>query len=154
MYASRAIMIALFVLAPKTELVFYIFAAGTGFTWLATVPPTAGIVGKLFGTRYLATLFGLTLLTHQIGAFLGAWLGGVAVANEGSYLWVWYADIGLAALAAVVNLPIKEPDVYIVPKPPILKESVVFLLTEQILIVTMSPCLKNKCFFRQDERGG
>ena len=111
MYASRAIMIALFVLAPKTELVFYIFAAGTGFTWLATVPPTAGIVGKLFGTRYLATLFGLTLLTHQIGAFLGAWLGGVAVANEGSYLWVWYADIGLAALAAVVNLPIKEPDV-------------------------------------------
>ncbi len=107
-YGARALMIAAFVAAPKTELTFYIFAAGTGLTWLATVPPTAGIVGKLFGTRYLATLFGLTLLTHQVGGFLGAYLGGLAVANTGSYLWMWYADITLAALAAVVNLPIKE----------------------------------------------
>ena len=107
-YASRAVMIAIYLVSPKTELTFYVFAAAIGFTWLATVPPTAGIVGKLFGVSYLATLFGLTLFTHQIGAFLGAWLGGLAVAHEGSYLWVWYADIALALLAALVNLPIRE----------------------------------------------
>jgi MFS family permease len=108
MYASRAVMIGLYLLAPKTAMTFYIFAASLGFTWLATVPPTAGLVGKLFGTRYLATLFGLTLLTHQIGGFLGAWLGGLAMAHDGNYLWMWYADILLAALAALVNLPIRE----------------------------------------------
>lgn len=108
MYGSRAVMIGLYLLAPKTALTFYIFAMALGFTWLATVPPTAGLVGKLFGTRYLATLFGLTLLTHQIGGFLGAWLGGISMAHDGNYLWMWYADIGLAALAALVNLPIRE----------------------------------------------
>lgn len=108
MYGSRAVMIGLYLLAPKTELTFYIFAMALGFTWLATVPPTAGLVGKLFGTRYLATLFGLTLLSHQIGGFLGAWLGGISMAHGGNYLWMWYADIGLAALAALVNLPIRE----------------------------------------------
>ena len=69
-YASRALMIIIYLLSPKTELTFYIFSIAIGFTWLATVPPTAGIVGKLFGTKYLATLFGLTLLSHQIGGFL------------------------------------------------------------------------------------
>ena len=69
MYGSRAVLIALYLIAPKTELTFYIFAIGLGATWLATVPPTASIVGKLFGVRYLSTLFGLTLLSHQIGAF-------------------------------------------------------------------------------------
>ena len=108
LYAFRAIMIAAYLFSPKTELTFYIFAITTGFTWLATVPPTAGIVGKLFGTRYLATLFGLTLLTHQVGGFLGAWLGGLAIQNTGNLLWVWYIDIALAAMAAVVNLPIRE----------------------------------------------
>ena len=111
MYGSRAVMIGMYLLAPKTPLTFYIFAAALGFTWLATVPPTAGIVGKLFGTRYLATLFGLTLLTHQIGGFLGAWLGGLAMAHDGNYMWMWYADIVLAVAAAVVNLPIREPKV-------------------------------------------
>ena len=108
MYGSRAVMIAIYLLAPKTVLTFYIFAAFLGFTWLATVPPTAGLVGKLFGTKYLATLFGLTLFTHQIGGFLGAWLGGIAMAHDGNFLWMWYVDIILAALAALVNLPIRE----------------------------------------------
>lgn len=108
MYGSRAVMIGLYLLAPKTPLTFYVFAAFIGFTWLATVPPTAGLVGKLFGTRYLATLFGLTLLTHQIGGFLGAWLGGLAMAHDGNYQWMWYADILLASAAALVNLPIQE----------------------------------------------
>jgi MFS family permease len=108
MYASRAVLIAVYLLAPKTALTFYLFAAGLGLTWLATVPPTAGIVGKLFGTRYLSTLFGLTLLTHQIGAFFGAYLGGIAITQTGSYTWMWYADIALALIAAICNLPIRE----------------------------------------------
>ena len=84
-------------------------------TWLATVPPTAGIVGKLFGTRYLGTLFGLTLLSHQIGGFFGAWLGGLAMDANGNYQWMWYADIALALLAALSNLPIKEAKVIRTP---------------------------------------
>ncbi len=108
MYASRSLLILLYLMAPKTPTTFYVFAASLGFTWLATVPPTAGLVGKLFGTRYLGTLFGLTLLSHQIGGFLGAWLGGLAFARNGSYQWMWYADIVLAAAAALVNLPIRE----------------------------------------------
>ncbi len=108
MYSSRTLLILIYLAAPKTALTFYLFAAGLGLTWLATVPPTAAIVGKLFGTRYLATLFGLTLLSHQTGAFLGAWLGGLAVVNLGDYTLMWYLDAGLAALAALVNLPIRE----------------------------------------------
>jgi len=111
MYLSRTVLILIYLAAPKTEMTFYIFAIGLGLTWLATVPPTAGVVGKLFGTRYLATLFGLTLLSHQIGAFFGAYLGGIAVDRTGSYLWMWYADALLALAAAFVNLPIKEPRV-------------------------------------------
>jgi predicted MFS family arabinose efflux permease len=107
-YASRAAIVAIYLVMPKTALNVYLFAGALGFTWLATVPPTSGLVGKLFGTRYLATLFGLTLLSHQIGGFLGAWLGGIALAQTGNYEWIWYADITLALLAAVVNLPIRE----------------------------------------------
>jgi predicted MFS family arabinose efflux permease len=108
MYASRVLLIGLYLLMPHTELTFYIFAAGLGFTWLATVPPTAAIVGKLFGVRYLGTLFGLTLLSHQIGGFLGAYLGGLAIVQFGDYGWMWYADMTLAAIAAILNLPIRE----------------------------------------------
>lgn len=108
MYASRVVAIVLYMAAPKEPLTFYIFAAALGMTWLATVPPTAGLTGKLFGARYLGTLFGLTLLSHQIGGFLGAWLGGVAVVQTGSYEWMWWADAALALAAAFVNLPIRE----------------------------------------------
>ncbi|WP_225589497.1 MFS transporter [Pseudoxanthomonas sp. PXM01] len=115
MYASRAVMIALYLMAPPTPLTFYIFAAALGFTWLATVPPTAGLVGKLFGPRYLGTLFGLTLLSHQIGGFFGAWLGGLALERSGDYTWMWYLDMGLALIAAVANLPIRERSPKAVP---------------------------------------
>ncbi|MEZ5606246.1 MAG: MFS transporter [Burkholderiaceae bacterium] len=108
MYASRAALIGWYLLMPSEPWVFYVFAIGLGLTWLATVPPTAGIIGKLFGVRYLGTLFGLTLLSHQIGGFLGAWLGGLAVTRLGNYDWMWGADIALALLAAVINLPIRE----------------------------------------------
>jgi MFS family permease len=116
MYASRTALILMYLAAPKTEITFYLFAIGLGFTWLATVPPTAAVVGKLFGTRYLATLFGLTLLSHQTGGFFGAWLGGIAITQQGNYLWMWYADALLAAGAALVNLPIREAPV--APKVP------------------------------------
>ncbi len=108
MYLSRAVIVLLYMAAPKTALTFYVFAAALGLTWLSTVPPTAGIVGKLFGVRYLATLFGLTLLSHQIGGFFGAWLGGVAMARFGNYDWMWIADAVLAVFAALVHLPIRE----------------------------------------------
>lgn len=108
MYASRVVLIGGYLLLPSSALTFYVFAAGLGFTWLATVPPTAALVSKLFGVRYLGTLFGLTLLSHQIGGFLGAWLGGLAVVEFGNYSWMWYADMALAAMAAVINLPIRE----------------------------------------------
>ena len=111
MYGSRAVLIALYLVAPKTEWTFYAFAVGLGLTWLATVPPTAALVGKLFGIRYLATLFGLTLLSHQIGGFLGAYLGGLVFEANNDYQWMWWADIGLSALAALINLPIKEAPV-------------------------------------------
>jgi len=110
-YGSRAVIIVAYLLAPKTALTFYLFAGMLGFTWLATVPPTAGLVGKLFGMRYLATLFGLTLLSHQIGGFFGAWLGGLSFVHFGDYTWMWYADIALAVAAALVNLPIREQPV-------------------------------------------
>jgi MFS family permease len=108
MYASRAVLIVWFLAMPKTDWTFYLFSVGLGLTWLATVPPTAALVGKLFGIRYMGTLFGLTLLTHQIGGFLGAWLGGLAITERGDYSWMWYADIALAVAAAVLHLPIRE----------------------------------------------
>ncbi len=108
LYASRALMIGLYLVAPPTATTFYVFSAALGFTWLATVPPTAGLVGKLFGPRYLGTLFGLTLLSHQVGGFFGAWLGGVVLSGHGNYMLMWYLDIGLALIAALVHLPIRE----------------------------------------------
>jgi predicted MFS family arabinose efflux permease len=116
MYGSRALLIGWYLLAPKTAVTFYVFAVGLGLTWLATVPPTAAIVGKLFGIRYLSTLFGLTLLSHQIGGFLGAYLGGLVFVHSGDYQWMWYADIALAVVAALVNLPIREARVTLVPR--------------------------------------
>ncbi|WP_296251815.1 MFS transporter [uncultured Stenotrophomonas sp.] len=111
MYLSRAVLIAVYLASPPTPMTFYVFAAALGFTWLATVPPTAGLVGKLFGPRHMGTLFGLTLFSHQIGAFFGAWLGGVALEYGGDYSWMWYADMALAAAAALINLPIREAPV-------------------------------------------
>jgi MFS family permease len=111
MYGSRAVIILIYLAAPKTALTFYVFAAALGATWLATVPPTAGLVAKLFGVRYLATLFGLTLLSHQVGGFFGAWLGGLSFVRFGNYNWMWYVDIALALAAALVNLPIREAPV-------------------------------------------
>jgi MFS family permease len=117
MYAARALAVLAYMAAPKDAWTFYVFAAVLGATWLATVPPTAGITAKLFGTRYLATLFGLTLLSHQVGGFFGAWLGGLAVTRTGTYVWMWWADAVLALAAALVNLPIREAPPKLVAAP-------------------------------------
>ncbi len=108
LYGSRVLLIAGYMIMPRTEMMFYLFAAGLGLTWLATVPPTVALVGKFFGTRYLATLFGLTLLSHQVGGFLGAYLGGKAITLFNDYGWMWYGDLVLATLAVLVHILIKE----------------------------------------------
>jgi MFS family permease len=107
-YAARAAAVVVFLLAPKTGPVMLIFAAVMGLTFLSTVPPTAGLVAKFFGTANMATLFGIVMLTHQIGGFLGAWLGGKVFEATGNYNWVWYIDIVLAVGAALIHLPIRE----------------------------------------------
>jgi predicted MFS family arabinose efflux permease len=107
-YASRVLLIGLYLAVPKTEPVFYVFAVLFGLSWVATVPPTSGLVAKLFGIGLIATLVGLVSLTHQIGAFLSAWLGGIAMQRSGSLLPVWYIDMVLAAFAALICLFIDE----------------------------------------------
>ncbi|MEO7339096.1 MAG: MFS transporter [Caldimonas sp.] len=107
-YAARAVAVLLFLLSPKTEAVVLVFAAVIGLTYLSTVPPTAGLVAKMFGPAHMAMLFGVVMLTHQLGGFLGAYFGGKAFEWTGSYDWMWYADIVLAVGAALVNLPIRE----------------------------------------------
>ena len=107
-YFARALIILVFFLSPKVPIVFFVFAAAIGFTYLSTVPPTIGLVAKLHGARYMATLFGIVMLSHQIGGFLGAWLGGKAFEATGSYDWMWWADIALCLGAAAVHLPIRE----------------------------------------------
>src|SRR3954471_23331076 len=107
-YFGRAAMILIFFFAPKTTLTFLVFAAGIGFSYLSTVPPTVGLVVKFYGVRYMATLFGVVMLSHQVGGFLGAWLGGKAFEASGSYDWMWWADAALCVLAALLHLPIRE----------------------------------------------
>ena len=107
-YFARAIAIALFVFLPVTELSAYLFAAALGLLWLSTVPPTAGLVSLFFGARYLGMLYGIAFLSHQIGAFVGVWLGGLAYDQTGSYAIVWYLGILLGLASAAIHLPIRE----------------------------------------------
>lgn len=101
-------MIVVFLLAPKTEAVVMIFAAAIGVLWLGTVPLTSGLVAQIFGVQYLSMLFGIAFFSHQIGSFLGVWLGGWVFDSTGSYDAIWIASIALGLLAALVNLPIIE----------------------------------------------
>ena len=107
-YGARALIVIVFLLSPKDSLSFIIFSAALGFTYLSTVPPTAALVGKMFGPEFMATLFGFTLFSHQIGGFLGAYLGGYFFTLSGNYTFVWILDALLAVFAALVHLPIKE----------------------------------------------
>ncbi len=108
LYAARGVAIAAFVLLPPSAWTAYAFAAWMGFLWLGTVPLTSGLVAQIFGTRYLGTLFGIAFLSHQVGAFLGVWLGGRLYDATGSYDLVWWLAVALAAVAALLHLPIDE----------------------------------------------
>ena len=107
-YATRALAVIIFLLAPKNGVTVLVFAAVMGLTFLSTVPPTAGLVAKFFGVANMATLFGIVMLTHQVGGFLGVFLGGRIFEATGNYDWVWYIDIVLAVAAALIHLPIEE----------------------------------------------
>ena len=107
-YALRAVVILAFLLAPMTPWTAYAFAAGIGLLWLGTVPLTSALVGQIFGPRHLGMLFGLVFFSHQVGSFLGVWLGGKLFDMTGSYDVVWWIAILLGVLAAALHLPIDE----------------------------------------------
>ena len=107
-YSLRALGVVAFIALPKSELVLFGFALWMGLTYMATLPPTTGLIAQLFGARNVATLFGVTTLVHQVGSFLGAWLGGVEVQLTGGYAFVWWIDAALALGAAAAHLPIRE----------------------------------------------
>ncbi|MBP5857942.1 MFS transporter [Marivibrio halodurans] len=107
-YFVRAIAITALLLLPKTEVTILVFAGVMGLLWLSTVPLTTGIVAQVFGMRYMATLFGIVFLSHQIGSFLGVWLGGYLYDTMGTYDPVWWAGVVLGLMAAVIHLPIDE----------------------------------------------
>jgi len=110
-YILRAVVIAAFILAPLTPWSVYLFAATMGFLWLSTVPLTNGVVASIFGVRYLSMLGGFVFFSHQIGSFLGAWLGGRLYDSTGSYDIVWWIAVALGIAAAIINLPIREQPV-------------------------------------------
>jgi predicted MFS family arabinose efflux permease len=107
-YTLRAAAIAALLLADKSASAIYLFAAVMGILWLSTVPLTSGIVAQVFGLRFMATLFGIVFLSHQIGSFLGVWLGGYLYDRTGSYDIVWWTGVVLSVAAALIHLPINE----------------------------------------------
>src|SRR3954453_1825543 len=107
-YFLRAVAFAAFVLAPMSPASAMIFGSVMGILWLSTVPLTSALVGLMFGTRFMATLFGFVFFSHQVGAFIGVWLGGYLYERTGSYDVVWWLAVGLGIFAALVNLPIRE----------------------------------------------
>ncbi|MDP6947413.1 MAG: MFS transporter [Arenicellales bacterium] len=107
-YLLRALVLLALLLVTKTEYTMYVFAGAIGMLWLATIPLTTGIVAQIFGIRYLATLFGVVFLSHQIGSFTGVWMGGWIHDHTGSYDLMWQAGIVLGLVAAVIHLPINE----------------------------------------------
>ena len=107
-YFTRAVAIGLFLLFPVTEVSAYVFSAAIGLLWLSTVPPTAGLVSTFFGPRYMGLLYGIAFLSHQLGSFVGVWLGGAAYDMTGSYALVWYLGILLGLASAAIHLPIRE----------------------------------------------
>ncbi len=107
-YFGRAVVIAGLLMAPVSEITIYVFAFTMGFFWLSTVPLTTAIVGQIFGLKFMATLFGVVFFSHQVGSFLGVWLGGVLYDRTGSYDMMWYAGIFFGVFAAIVHMPIDE----------------------------------------------
>jgi predicted MFS family arabinose efflux permease len=108
LYAARGVVMIAFLVAPLTPVSALLFAAAMGFLWLGTVPLTSGLVGQIFGMRYLSTLYGIVFLGHQLGSFCGAWIAGLMFDLTGSYDRIWVASVALAFIAALLHLPISE----------------------------------------------
>lgn len=111
LYAARAVVIIVFLSFPVSQWSVYFFSVAFGFIWLGTVPLTSGLVAQIFGVRYLSMLFGIVYLGHQIGAFLGGWVGGYVYDSTGSYLPVWSMAVGLSVIAAIMNLMADDREV-------------------------------------------
>ena len=107
-YLARAVIAAAFIAFPITPLTVVAFSIGMGSLWLATVPLTSGLVAHIYGLRYMGTLYGLVFFSHQLGSFLGVWLGGTLYDSTGSYVTVWWIGVGVGLLSAIVHLPIRE----------------------------------------------
>ena len=107
-YAARAVVLAVFLIMPMTTFSIYAFSILTGFLWLATIPPTSGMVAQMFGLKYMGTLYGIVFLNHQIGSFFGVWLGGYFYDRTGSYDIIWWAAAVIAAITALIHIPIDE----------------------------------------------
>ena len=110
-YLARGLVIAIFIFLPSSPIVAIFFGVAFGFLWLSTVPPTMGLVGFIFGTKYIGLLYGIVFLSHQVGSFLGAYLGGVFHDLYGSYDYAWYISIALSIFAGLIHLPIIEKQV-------------------------------------------
>jgi predicted MFS family arabinose efflux permease len=111
-YFARAAAVAVFVILPPSPTAAIVFGAVTGLLWLSTIPPTSGLVVLMFGTRWLATLFGFAFFSHQVGGFLGVWLGGLLYEGTGSYDVVWWLSVVFGIASALINLPIVEKPVH------------------------------------------
>ena len=107
-YTGRTIIAAWFILVPMTPASVIVFSLAMGSLWLATVPLTAGLVGQIYGLRYMGTLYGIVFFSHQLGSFLGVWMGGMFYDLYGSYEAVWWIGVGVGAFSAIVHLPIRE----------------------------------------------
>ena len=113
-YLLRSLAIVLFLWAPLTPASVYVFSAVMGLLWLSTVPPTNAVVAQIFGVQYMSMLGGFVFLSHQVGSFMGVWLGGVLYDRTGSYDVVWWIAVALGVFAAIVNLPVRETPI---PRP-------------------------------------
>ena len=109
-YAGRSIIAAWFILTPITANTVLIFSFALGFLWLATVPLTSGLVAHIYGLKYMATLYGIVFFSHQLGSFVGVWLGGVLYDDYGTYTFVWWVGIAIGVVSAIIHLPIKEEE--------------------------------------------
>ncbi|MBB5516722.1 MFS family permease [Rubricella aquisinus] len=107
-YAGRTVIAALFILLPMTPTTVILFSIAMGSLWLATVPLTSGLIAHIYGLRYMGTLYGIVFFSHQLGSFLGVWLGGALYDLHGSYTLVWWVGVGVGAFSALVHLPIRE----------------------------------------------
>lgn len=107
-YALRTMVAAAFIMTPMTPATVLLFAASMGALWLATVPVTSALVGQIYGMRFMGTLYGIVFFSHQVGSFLGVWLGGALYDTTGSYTLVWWIGVGVGAFSAIVHLPVRE----------------------------------------------